>query len=117
MALGGPSEVIVVVVSALLTSCGSTADVLVSGRLREVPDVGPVPLFDTTLSLADKLAKPPASDSANRPTVAFRTIWLLRTDTFTTAELDRNQRLLGLTPGWENDLRESGARVAVHREH
>jgi hypothetical protein len=36
-------------------------------------------------------------------------------DTFTTAELDRNQRLLGLRPGWENDLRESGARVAVLR--
>ena len=36
-------------------------------------------------------------------------------DTFTTAELDRNQRLLALGPGWENDLRESGARVAVLR--
>ncbi len=36
-------------------------------------------------------------------------------DTFTTAELDRNQRLLALAPGWENDLRESGARVAVLR--
>ena len=36
-------------------------------------------------------------------------------DTFTTAELDRNQRLLGVSPGWETDLRESGARVAVLR--
>jgi len=36
-------------------------------------------------------------------------------DTFTTAELDRNERLLGLSPGWETDLRESGARVAVLR--
>ena len=36
-------------------------------------------------------------------------------DTFTTAELDRNQRLLALAPGWENDLHESGARVAVLR--
>jgi hypothetical protein len=36
-------------------------------------------------------------------------------DTFTTAELDRNQRLLGLAPGWESDLRDSGARVAVLR--
>jgi hypothetical protein len=36
-------------------------------------------------------------------------------DTFTTAELDRNERLLAVGPGWENDLRESGARVAVLR--
>jgi hypothetical protein len=36
-------------------------------------------------------------------------------DTFTTAELDRNERLLGLAPGWESDLRDSGARVAVLR--
>jgi hypothetical protein len=36
-------------------------------------------------------------------------------DTFTTAELDRNERLLALSPGWETDLRESGARVAVLR--
>jgi hypothetical protein len=36
-------------------------------------------------------------------------------DTFTTAELDRNQRLLNLSPGWRHDLAESGARVAVLR--
>jgi hypothetical protein len=36
-------------------------------------------------------------------------------DTFTTAELDRNTRLLQVDPGWEQDLRESGARVALLR--
>ncbi|HEX3223042.1 MAG TPA: hypothetical protein VHR35_10780 [Nocardioides sp.] len=38
-------------------------------------------------------------------------------DTFTTAELDRNTRLLMVEPGWERDLRESGARVALLRPH
>ena len=36
-------------------------------------------------------------------------------DTFTTAELDRNTGLLLLAPGWEQDLRASGARVALLR--
>jgi hypothetical protein len=36
-------------------------------------------------------------------------------DTFTTAELDRNNRLLLVAPGWEQDLRSTGARVAVVR--
>jgi hypothetical protein len=36
-------------------------------------------------------------------------------DTFTTAELDRNTRLTSVTPGWEQDLRATGARVALLR--
>ena len=36
-------------------------------------------------------------------------------DTFTTAELTRNNDLLLVGPGWEHDLRERGARVAVLR--
>lgn len=36
-------------------------------------------------------------------------------DTFTTAELDRNTGLLMLSPGWQQDLRASGARVALLR--
>jgi hypothetical protein len=36
-------------------------------------------------------------------------------DTFTTAELDRNTRLLQVLPGWQGDLRTSGARVALLR--
>ena len=36
-------------------------------------------------------------------------------DTFTTAELDRNNRFLLLSPGWEDDLHATGARVAVLR--
>jgi hypothetical protein len=36
-------------------------------------------------------------------------------DTFTTAELDRNDRLLMTEPGWERDLRRTGARVALIR--
>jgi hypothetical protein len=36
-------------------------------------------------------------------------------DTFTTAELDRNNRFVALSPGWEQDLRATGARVAVLR--
>jgi hypothetical protein len=34
-------------------------------------------------------------------------------DTFTTAELTRNQSLIALEPGWQADLRITGARVAV----
>jgi hypothetical protein len=36
-------------------------------------------------------------------------------DTFTTAELTRNNDLLLTAPGWQRDLRETGARVAVLR--
>jgi hypothetical protein len=36
-------------------------------------------------------------------------------DTFTTAELDRNDRLLQVGPGWEQDLRATGARLALLR--
>jgi hypothetical protein len=36
-------------------------------------------------------------------------------DTFTTAELDRNDRLLQVGPGWARDLRATGARIAVLR--
>ncbi len=36
-------------------------------------------------------------------------------DTFTTAELTRNNDLLLVGPGWQHDLRETGARVAVLR--
>jgi hypothetical protein len=36
-------------------------------------------------------------------------------DTFTTAELTRNNDLLLVAPGWLHDLRETGARVAVLR--
>ncbi|MGA8248441.1 MAG: hypothetical protein WB797_16165 [Nocardioides sp.] len=36
-------------------------------------------------------------------------------DTFTTAELTRNQDLVVLAPGWEDSLRATGARVAVLR--
>ncbi len=36
-------------------------------------------------------------------------------DTFTTAELTRNQGLVLLSPGWEDSLRAAGARVAVLR--
>ena len=36
-------------------------------------------------------------------------------DTFTTAELTRNNDLLLTSPGWQQDLRETGARVAVLR--
>jgi hypothetical protein len=36
-------------------------------------------------------------------------------DTFTTPELDRNNGFLLLSPGWEQDLRATGARVAVLR--
>jgi hypothetical protein len=36
-------------------------------------------------------------------------------DTFTTAELTRNNDLLLVEPGWQDDLRETGARVAVLR--
>jgi hypothetical protein len=36
-------------------------------------------------------------------------------DTFTTAELTRNNDLLLTEPGWQQDLRETGARVAVLR--
>jgi hypothetical protein len=36
-------------------------------------------------------------------------------DTFTTAELDRNIGLLMVEPGWQSDLRASGARVALLR--
>jgi len=36
-------------------------------------------------------------------------------DTFTTAELDRNNGFLQLSPGWEQDLHDTGARVAVLR--
>ncbi|HET7431423.1 MAG TPA: hypothetical protein VFJ89_07950 [Nocardioides sp.] len=38
-------------------------------------------------------------------------------DTFTTAELDRNTRLLMVDPGWQQDLHRSGARVALLRPH
>jgi hypothetical protein len=38
-------------------------------------------------------------------------------DTFTTAELTRNQGFVGLAPGWEDALRATGARVAVLRSH
>jgi hypothetical protein len=34
-------------------------------------------------------------------------------DTFTTAELTRNNGMLGLDPGWDSDLRDTSARVAV----
>jgi hypothetical protein len=34
-------------------------------------------------------------------------------DTFTTAELTRNQSLMAVEPGWEDTLRATGARVAV----
>jgi hypothetical protein len=36
-------------------------------------------------------------------------------DTFTTAELDRNTRLLQVDPGWQEAVRASGARVALLR--
>ena len=36
-------------------------------------------------------------------------------DTFTTAELTRNDDLLLVAPGWQRDLRETGARVALLR--
>jgi hypothetical protein len=36
-------------------------------------------------------------------------------DTFTTAELDRNNRFVLTSPGWEQNLRATGARVAVLR--
>jgi hypothetical protein len=36
-------------------------------------------------------------------------------DTFTTAELDRNTRLTEVSPGWEQDLRGTGARLALLR--
>ncbi|MGC4109682.1 MAG: hypothetical protein QM747_04505 [Nocardioides sp.] len=36
-------------------------------------------------------------------------------DTFTTAELDRNTRFVTLGTGWQDDLRASGARVALVR--
>jgi hypothetical protein len=36
-------------------------------------------------------------------------------DTFTTAELNRNNDLLLVRPGWQRQLRETGARVAVLR--
>ncbi|HEX4470730.1 MAG TPA: hypothetical protein VH085_02075 [Nocardioides sp.] len=36
-------------------------------------------------------------------------------DTFTTAELDRNNGFVLTSPGWEQDLRATGARVAVLR--
>ena len=36
-------------------------------------------------------------------------------DTFTTAELDRNNGFVLISPGWEQDLRATGARVAVLR--
>jgi hypothetical protein len=36
-------------------------------------------------------------------------------DTFTTAELARNNDLVGTAPGWASQLRETGARVAVLR--
>jgi len=36
-------------------------------------------------------------------------------DTFTTAELDRNTGFLLVSPGWEEDLRATGARVALLR--
>jgi len=36
-------------------------------------------------------------------------------DTFTTAELDRNTRLLQVGPGWQEEVRASGARVALLR--
>ena len=36
-------------------------------------------------------------------------------DTFTTSELDRNNGFLLLSPGWEQDLHATGARVAVLR--
>jgi hypothetical protein len=38
-------------------------------------------------------------------------------DTFTTAELDRNTALLELDPGWDNQLRATGARVALLRTY
>jgi hypothetical protein len=38
-------------------------------------------------------------------------------DTFTTAELDRNTSLLMVDPGWQHDVRASGARVALLRSH
>jgi hypothetical protein len=36
-------------------------------------------------------------------------------DTFTTAELSRNNGLILLAPGWQHDVHETGARVAVLR--
>jgi len=36
-------------------------------------------------------------------------------DTFTTAELDRNTRLLLVEPGWQDEVRASGARYALLR--
>lgn len=36
-------------------------------------------------------------------------------DTFTTAELDRNHQLLWAEPGWDTELRRTGARIAVVR--
>jgi hypothetical protein len=36
-------------------------------------------------------------------------------DTFTTAELDRNKRLLMVDPGWPRDVHASGARLALLR--
>jgi hypothetical protein len=36
-------------------------------------------------------------------------------DTFTTAELTRNNDLLQTAPGWQQDLRHLGARIAVLR--
>jgi hypothetical protein len=38
-------------------------------------------------------------------------------DTFTTAELTRNNGMLSLDPGWDNALRGTGARVAVIRSY
>jgi hypothetical protein len=36
-------------------------------------------------------------------------------DTFTTAELDRNDGFVSLAPGWQRELRATGARIAVLR--
>jgi len=38
-------------------------------------------------------------------------------DTFTTAELTRNNGLLVLDPGWDQALRGTGARIAVIRTY
>jgi hypothetical protein len=38
-------------------------------------------------------------------------------DTFTTAELTRNNDLLSTRPGWQQDLRHLGVRVAVLRQN
>ena len=36
-------------------------------------------------------------------------------DTFTTAELTRNNDVLSVAPGWQQDVRELGTRIAVLR--